>query len=604
MQEPKCQSTMNLAKRPLSFFLFFFSIALLFWGCQSDSKPEENSLHIENATIHVRQDTEPNGLNPFLSAMGYVFDVSQHIFLPLMEYHPVKLSYDPVLVKGQPKIKSITEGEFAGGMSYTYEILDEAKWDNGEPVTAYDYAFTIKMVLNPRVNASVWRGHLSYIKDVQFDPDMPNTFTVLTFPQNILSKELTGNFFILPEYIFDPQQIMRNYSFADLADMEKATDLAKKDTLLQFFADQFQTEKYSRSPEGVVGCGPYKLKEWESGRRIVLERKENYWADVMENPAPLLQGYPPQLIFEPIPDFTAATSKLMSGEIDVIGALQPQQFEDLRGSEQVAANYDFYTPEIMQYYWMPLNTRSPLLSDKRVRRALAHMVDLNKIQEEYMYGMAARIVGPIHPTATYYNDSLPLIAYDLDKAAQLISEAGWEDTNGNGIVDKVVDGKRRELEIRFFAYPASELSQKFGMIMKENARKLGVDIQIVIKDFSIVRSEHVARRDFEIFSSRSRHGSSLYDPYQSWHTDSDRPDGGNYTGFGNNRSNEIIEAIRSEVDEEKRENLYREFQKILYEEQPGIFLFAPKDGLLVHKRFEAFAGPKRPGFFPALYKLR
>ena len=58
------------------------------------------------------------------------------------------------------------------------------------------------------------------------------------------------------------------------------------------------------------------------------------------------------------------------------------------------------------------------------------------------------------------------------------------------------------------------------------------------------------------------------------------------------------------MDEEKRENLYREFQKILYEEQPGIFLFAPKDGLLVHKRFEAFAGPKRPGFFPALYKLR
>lgn len=595
---------MTTSKR-LLLFAFLLVSSTFFNGCNNDPAVETASgSGVEKVSIHVRQDTEPNGLNPFLSALGYVFDISQHIFLPLMEYHPVALTYDPVLVKGQPKVEPITEGPYAGGVAYSYEMLDEARWDNGEPVTVYDYLFTLKMVLNPLVNASVWRGVLNNIKDVTFDPANPSRFTVITYPQNILSKEVTGNFFILPEYIFDPNQVMRPFSVEELVDKEKAAALAEKDGRLKDFADQFQTERFSRSPEGLVGCGPYRLKEWESGRRIVLERKENYWADALPSPAAQLQGYPSEIIFEPIADFTAATSRLMSGEIDVMGALQPQQLEDLKESRQVAENYDYYTAAIMQYYWMPMNTRSPMLSDKRVRRALAHLVDLDRIQEEYMYGMAERITGPIHPTASYYNDSLSLIPFDLEKAANLIKMAGWEDTNGNGIVDKVVDGQRRELEIRFFSYPASELSQKFGLIMKENARKVGISIEMIVKDFAIVRSDHVAIRDFEIFSSRSRQGASLYDPYQSWHTASDRPDGGNYTGFGNEKSDALIEAIRTEMDEEKREALYKEFQKILYEEQPGIFLFAPKDGLLVHKRFAAFGGPKRPGFFPALYQLK
>jgi peptide/nickel transport system substrate-binding protein len=96
----------------------------------------------------------------------------------------------------------------------------------------------------------------------------------------------------------------------------------------------------------------------------------------------------------------------------------------------------------------------------------------------------------------------------------------------------------------------------------------------------------------------------LYDPYQSWHTDNDRPDGGNYTGFGNAESDRLIDAIRKEMNEDRRNELYREFQELLYDQQPGIFLFAPKDGLLVHKRFEAFSGPRRPGFFPALYQVK
>jgi ABC-type transport system substrate-binding protein len=78
----------------------------------------------------------------------------------------------------------------------------------------------------------------------------------------------------------------------------------------------------------------------------------------------------------------------------------------------------------------------------------------------------------------------------------------------------------------------------------------------------------------------------------------------NYTGFGNAESDKVIEVIQAEMDEEKRNELYMRFQEMLYDQQPGIFLFAPKDGLLVHKRFDAFGGPKRPGFFPALYKLK
>jgi peptide/nickel transport system substrate-binding protein len=517
---------MNVLKL-LKLTLFLLIISLLIPACKSDPQTAADKGGKAQITeISIRQDTEPDMLNPVLSPLGYVLDICQHIFLPLMEYHPTKLTYDPVLVKAQPVISDIEEGPYAGGTAYSYEILDEAVWDNGEPVTAADYVFTVKLVLNPRVNAAVWRGYLSYIKDVEIDPEDPQKFTVLTYPQNILSKEISGNFHLFPEYIYDPEKIMRNFTLEELVDPEEAAKLAESDERLQQFADQFHSETYSRSPEGVVGCGPYSLKAWESGQRIVLERKENYWADELEGGRPYLRGYPDRVVFEPIPDFSAATSKVMAGEIDVMGALQPQQFTDLRKSEEVQENFNFYTPEVMQYYWMPLNTKSPVISDKRVRRALAHIVDLNRIQEEYMYGMAERIIGPIHPSQNYYNNNLKLIPFDLDKAAELLKEAGWEDTNNNGTLDKMIGGEQKELVIRYFAYPASELSQKIGLIMQENAKKVGMKIDMILKDFRTVRSENVAKRDYEIFSARTRRVPSLYDPSQSWHSRNDRPDGG------------------------------------------------------------------------------
>ena len=126
--------------------------------------------------------------------------VENLIFYPLAEYNPVSLKLEPLLIKKIPELEHIEEGEYTGMFQFEYEIMEEASWEDGSPVTAYDYLFTLKTAFNPRVNASSWRGFFSLIRDVLVDPSNPKKFSVVLEEDHILALELTCNFAIYPQY--------------------------------------------------------------------------------------------------------------------------------------------------------------------------------------------------------------------------------------------------------------------------------------------------------------------------------------------------------------------------------------------------------------------
>lgn len=582
-------------------FLLFFALLFSFYQCKPDPKPDANWKRTSNEII-IRLPAEPSGLNPVVSiADQYSSQVMRHIFLYLMNINPGTSQLEPSLVKGEPSITAISEGPLKGGLRYTFEIREEAVWDDGSPVTGNDYVFSLKTVFNPRIPAQRIRPYLAMIQAVEVDPANPRKFSVLTNDTYILTLEaIVATVPVLPAYNYDPQGYLTDIPLADLIDPERAKAL-ENDPRLQQFADLFTSERYGRDPASVSGCGAYSLESIAEDQRITLVRKTDWWGDKIKNPPSSLQAYPQKLIYWPIRDQAAAVSLLKSEDLDLGVGLDPKDFIDMRALPEVAADYEFFTPATYSYYFIYVNTKNPKLNDSKVRLALAHLLNVDQIIETVFYGMGERVNGPVLPMKDYYDKDLPLIPFSVDKAKLLLSEAGWTDSNNNGTVDKVVNGERVEMKLTYLIsnVPAQE---KIAAIFKDAASQAGIDLEILSKEFQAQRAD-LNTRNYELASGALAAQPVLDDFFQVWHTASDTPDGTNRTSFGNAQSDELIETIRQTIDKKERDKLYKTFQKMVYDEQPMLFLLTPQSRILIHKRFEAFASPLTPGFFPHQYQL-
>ena len=192
---------------------------------------------------------------------------------------------------------------------------------------------------------------------------------------------------------------------------------------------------------------------------------------------------------------------------------------------------------------------------------------------------------------------------DVEGARRLLAEAGWKDFNGNGILDKLIDGQLTELSLTFLYTPGVTFQENFTELFGNNVRQAGVEIVREPVE-SNVMGQRLRNGEYEL----AGRGASAYplpdDPKQLFHTDSAQPGGSNYTRFGNAETDALIEEIRSTTDEAKRNALYQKFQEVIYEEQPMIFQFSPFDRIAVHQRFEAIITRKSPGVSLQHLKLK
>ncbi len=577
-------------------FLAGWALVLLV-GCTG----EKTNFSTVN-TVFARLPGEPDQLNPLVTVNAYSRVINDQLFLNLLQFEPVTLELQPQLAKSRPQISEITDGPLKGGVSYTFEIHSEAVWDNGTPITGNDALFTYKALYVPQVNSSAVRSYLDFVKDLRVDASNPKRFTVYTDRKYILGEAAIGNMPVYPEYHYDALGRLRAYALEELADPARADRFAA-DTTLRAFADNFQSTQFAREKGFVNGSGAYALESWETGRQIVLKRKSKWWGDALGKRYPMLQALPDKVVFNIIPDQGTAIAALKSEEIDVAAQIDVKDFSEIRKDSAMQQLYNFYTPAAFQLFYIGINTQNPKLNDKKVRRALAHTLDMDAIIRDLYSGMAMRVSGPFHPDKSYYNKNLTPIPYDIEKARSLLKEAGWEDSNGNGVADKELNGKRTEFELDYLASSASKFSMALALVFKENAAKAGIRINVVPKEFPVL-IDALKRRDYELHGGAWVADPLPDDPKQLWHTESNTPDGGNRTGFGSPESDALIDEIRVTLDEEKRAGLYRKFQELVYEEQPCIFLIAPQERLAIHKRFEARPSVLRPGFFVNEFSLK
>jgi peptide/nickel transport system substrate-binding protein len=584
-----------MKRKRLTNVLPFFAAILIFnlISC----KPDNGRGNV--ATI--RLPTEPDKLNPLATEDMSAILVMNQIFMQLLDFDPKTLELVPTLAKNRPTIVRIDTGMYKGGTAYTYEIREEAAWDNGTPVTAADYVFTVKTILNKKTGAGNIRSGLDFIKDIVVDAQNPKKLTILSDKTYILSESKASTFAVLPEYIYDTEGILKNFKVSDLAKMIKDTTLKLDDNLAKF-ATKFQNVKYLREKEGIVGCGPYAFDEWISGQSISVKKKANWWGEKLAATSPLMQAYPDKIIFKPIKDATAAMSQVQNGDLDASFNMPPKDFNALKNDEKVAVQYELAAIPILSLAYVGFNCKDPKLSDKRTRRAIAHIFDVDAIVKNLAGGFGTPSGSPFVSQRPYYDASLKPISLNIEQAKTLLTEAGWKDSNGDGTVDKKIGGKTTELVLRY-VFGNNEQAKNLGLMLQESGKKAGIGIKLEPVEVSMMQ-DNFKKRNYDIFYSAWGFPPGLDDPKEIWHSTSNTPDGGNRFQFENKQLDVIIDQIRSELDETKRNALYKQFQTLVYEEQPAVFLFIRQERIALHKRFDVPIMTIRPGFLPNTFKLK
>ncbi|MBI5545810.1 MAG: hypothetical protein HY901_18120 [Deltaproteobacteria bacterium] len=406
-------------------------------------------------------------------------------------------------------------------LSYTFKLRKGMRFHDGKPVTAHDLVATLRKILDPNEPTTSARSYYTDVKEYKALDD--HTFQVtLKKPYFLFLRQVATTLPIMPKHLLEKGEFRRN--------------------------------PIHRAP---VGSGPWRFKSWTAMQEIVVERNDDYWGK---------KPYLDRVVFRIVPDHTVATQLFERGEFDLMQQLQHTSWIDMVRNPRLVDDYHRIRFFGKNYEWVGWNEDRPFFADKRVRKAMALLFDRDHFNRTQLNNLERPTACHFYQDGEDCDPSLVPLPHDEEKAKQLLKEAGWEDHDHDGWLDR--DG----VKFRFtFLMPANSVFlSKLTVVLKDAYRRAGIDMDISKAEWPVF-SKRTHDRDFDACSMLWGDTDAQSDPYQIWHS-SQAKGGSNFVGFKNARADEIIEQARVEFDPVRRSGLYRELGRILYEEQPYLWI--------------------------------
>jgi len=576
----------------LSLALVLITLVAL-TGCKGKKKNASTSN-----VLYAHSMSDPDMLNPINLSSTDGRNIAGFIFQSLLGTDPDDYHVTPALAVARPTQSVVEEVPFKGNVRLDFEIRPEATWDNETPILASDYVFTLKTVLNPKTNCQPLKPYYDWLNDVVVDSTNPKKFSVYAREKYFKIEEFAG-FYVLPEYVYDPEKIMRKFPISEL-NTEAKRNALKENADIQKFADLFNSEKFMREKGGVVGSGPYEFESWVTNQTITLVRKKKWWGDKIGGRD--FAAYPEKIIFKTINDPNTATTALKDGQIDEYHGIQPKPFEELLKNESVKAKLNLDNPSIFAYTFIMFNLKNDKLSDKKVREAFAHCVNKQQINDVINFGKNTLVETFVHPNQKHFNKDLKPFDYDLEIARKLLDEAGWKDSDGDGYRDKVVKGEKKKLTIDFLVPNGNKAREQTGILIKEDLKKVGIELTITAKEWSVYLQD-MDKKNYETTYGGFSMSPTMSDPKQQWHTSAAVTGGSNSSSFGNAMTDKLIDDLRADLDEESRVAKYKQLEQIIHDEIPCVFMFIPSNRLGINKRYKVKLTMLDPGYLLNEFQL-
>jgi peptide/nickel transport system substrate-binding protein len=481
----------------------FVSAAAFPQALLAQTEPKRGGI----VTVHLN--SEQRILNPALRASTGVYVIAAKIMEPLVD-----LDAD-----GKPAAMLATSWSGTpDGKTITFKLREGVSWHDGKPFTSADVQYTAM---------ELWKKHLNYGSTLQLYLEAVETPDPLTaifkyarpMPLDLLLRALPDLGYIAPKHVFDNGTSV----------LENPANTAP------------------------VGTGPFKFVQYERGQFIIAERNPNYWR----------KGFPylDRIVWRFITDKAAATAAMEAGQVqispysslplaDMDRLKKDARFEvTSKGNEGNAVNNT-----------LEFNARRKELSDVRVRRAIAHALDVGFFCSNFLYGFGKRGTGPI-PTSSPAFYSVPTLQYGFDKAKAeaLLDEAGLK---------KGADGTR--LSVRLLPAPWGEDIQLWSTFVQQSLSAVGIKVEIVRLDAAGYLTNVYKDWNFDIATGWHQYRNDPAVSTTVWYR-SGSPKGSPWTnqwGWTSEAVDKIIDDAASELDAAKRKALYTDFVKAVDTELP------------------------------------
>ena len=445
---------------------------------------------------------------------------------PVLTTHSVSMALVALVFNGLVRVnaKGEIEPDLArsweiseDGLTYTFFLRQGIRFHDGKSFTAEDAVFTYQNILSCDPE-SPYFGFFDLVREVS----APDAFVF-----RIRLKSRSSSFIYLMT-----RQILPRHLFSE------------KD---------IYTSKYNFQP---VGTGPFCFEQWTKDNQIMLRANHDYFEG---------RPYLDRIKIKTFASDREVWSALMREEIDFCGFLKKEDYEILKEDKS------FKTYEIPSggYYALLYDLDCLLLSDIRVRQALAQGINLEQVIERTVQGKGRKCYGPFPPDSPGYDRTIKKIVYAPDKAKQSLKDAGWEDKDCDGILEK--EGK--QFELRVLIDERSDLYQRLALVLRQELQGLGIKLRLIPFQDETLLNESFFRKHQP--NCRLSWISSGNNPDQSaafW-TEHGRQRGGRIWAYDNKQVQDLCVQAETAADKEKQAEFYKKVHRIIYQEQPACFLF-------------------------------
>jgi peptide/nickel transport system substrate-binding protein len=509
--------------------------------------------------LYITLRANPNTLNPLFSSSAYDTIAGGSLYTGLYRF-----GKDMIWDVNKEMVESFEESK--DHTEFVVKIKPGFTWHDGAPWTAHDIVYSWQQILDPQVPCETVKPTTEPITQCVAIDDYTIKYVQ---PEPLATRHWNLDFPVIPKHLFEKDK-------ANHPDLKTG---------------QYYNE-LSRHP---VGSGPYKIVEWKENSKIVAERWEQYAGE---------KPYFKQIVFRIIPDDNVALLTLEKGEVDVVDQVEALKFtRELNDEIFKKIGYKAWATEwTFGYIGWNLDGSNPFFADKRVRYAMTHAMNIPLILEKVFFNLATPCHGIFHPDCWAFNPQVKLLDFDPDKSRQLLDEAGWKLDPADGWRYKTVDGQKTPFEFTLLMPQESPTSPKIAAIYQEDLKRIGIRMKTRSIEWSSFM-EKVRKHEFQAEIAAWGTGTDPDTNWNLWRTDQ-YDTGRNYGQYSNPRVDELFELGRKEFDFEKRKAIYQEIHKIIYDDQPYIWIFNRPTLAVFNKRIHGVQFSPRGifGFDPSYSK--
>jgi len=468
---------------------------------------------------------DASNLIPMVAGDASSHEIADQLYLSLLKYD-ANLNLVGQLAQSWQVAKD--------NRSITFHLRPNLKWSDGKPLSSADCLFTLKLIQDNHTQ-SPYKSDYARVTHAE----APNALTFIVHYKRPYSPALTswGQLAILPKHIFENQDIMHT--------------------------------KLSRHPQATIG--PYRLQQWSPQQSITLRRNPDYF----DGPVWISEK-----VIRVIPDSATQFLELTAGHIDQMG-LTPVQYQRLfLNNAKLQDNYQRYRYLSFGYTYLGFNLKRPLFSDRRVRQAIDYAINRQELVDGVLMGLGKVIATPYKPGTYWVNNKLKPRPFNPDKARQLLAQAGWHDSDGDGIIDR--NGKPFHFTI--LTNNGNRQRADAATIIQQRLKGIGIAVKVQLVEWSAFIENFINKRKFDAVIL----GWSLSpepDQYSIWHSSQTGARQFNFLSYHNDMVDTALIAATRTFDRAQRKRFYDQVQRELFNDVPVVFLFAPESTPAIHRRF-------------------